>query len=202
MKLEFNILKQTLKKLIIWTIIYLIFIMIFYIIKSLSSQVVFQNLFLSLIGFPKHNKGSFLLLNIFSIFLNIFFVYDYFMYDINNFYSNIILRISSKVRIKNKVIVLVLFTVIYRTLLFIFKFLLFKDVIFDIKYYIFYITMYLFLVVMEVFILSFKMKDTIKLLITFIFSFTVMLFYNFYVITILMLIFLFIIFKYYKINLN
>lgn len=113
MKLQLNVLGETFKKSLVWLGIWLSLIILTIIF---SSSYHFElSSFLSLINFPGHYNYALIeyILIIYQICLITYITYVFYTYELNNSYSNIILRVKKNKWYLTKILMIIFMNIIF-----------------------------------------------------------------------------------------
>ncbi len=114
MKLQSNILLLVINKYKYWLLSFLFLFIISYILVIISPSITnYQNDFLSLIAYPKQNIS---LISIYQIILYFFLINRFLFYDMTYAYDYVLLRANDKRWLKNKMIIALLGTIIFKSI--------------------------------------------------------------------------------------
>lgn len=114
MKLQSNILLLVINKYKYWLLSFLFLFIISYILVIISPSITnYQNDFLSLIAYPKQNIS---LISIYQIILYFFLINRFLFYDMTYEYDYVLLRANDKRWLKNKMIIALLGTIIFKSI--------------------------------------------------------------------------------------
>lgn len=187
MKQQISIFLSKIKKEHVWLIILIGLVIIDLILFNLkyNSEALAKIELISLIGFPnaKQYNSTTLLIYIYETILVLYYVYSYYVYELDNAFETTVLRENEKRWVKNKFVISSLFAIflslIYTSTIYMF----FKDqVLFDIRYFLYpmtynLITTYLLITTTN----FFKKKNFLSYLILILISIMIYFYFNIYV---------------------
>ena len=182
MKLQYQILKTTLKKNQFY--IYLLFIiaglcLVFY--ELSLTQGYQESAFLSLIGYPMVSDVSFLgmILSLYQFFLIFYLFYHFYSYEVSHSFCNVFLRTNSKKWMVSKIAVFLLFLLLFRLLYISLLSLYFLGKIsFSASYFIYPIVISIFFVAICILLYHFVKNKVLLLVLLIILSYTLLTFFH------------------------
>lgn len=139
MKLQLGVFLSKIRKEFIWLLILILLLAVQFILKlvNVNRAEPFLLDFLSLIGFPAEKQYNITCFFIFAyeFILMIYYVYIYYVHDLNVAFENVVLRANERKWIKNKILLCGIFVVLMNTLYILIVYFFYrKNIVFDFKH--------------------------------------------------------------------